>query len=83
MVRREEFKEVVADGGNLVRTKLYWPAPLIRTSGDHAGERCDFAVELQGVGHRQRIGVAGDGDDVFGTEDFGLFGNFAADFGER
>ncbi len=42
----------------------------------------DFAVEFEGVGHGEGVGVAGDGDDVLGAEDFGLLENFAADFGE-
>jgi hypothetical protein len=49
---------------------------------DEAGEWNGFAVELDGVGHGEGVGVTRDGDDIFGAKDVGLLENVAANFAE-
>ena len=48
------------------------PALMQHFGLDHAGERHDFAAELQRVAHGERIGMARHGDDVLRLEDVGL-----------
>src|SRR5215469_8293809 len=49
---------------------------------NHPGERYDSSIEFQSVGHAQRIGMAGDRDNVFCSKHLRLFKNFAAHFRE-
>src|SRR5260221_2270448 len=49
---------------------------------DEAGERQNVSVELQSIGHREGVRMAGYGDHVLGAKDGGLFEDFAANFGE-
>ena len=74
---------MVADGGFVLVDDGVAAAVDEHVGFDHAGERDDFAAELHGVGHGERVGVAGDGDEVCGLEDGGLLEDAAADFGER
>ena len=82
-LRRLGFCSMVgADGGVLLVDDGVAAAVDEDVGGDEAGEGDDFAGQLQGVGHGEGVGVAGDGDDVFGFEDGGLGEDAAADFGE-
>ena len=49
---------------------------------DETGERNDFAVEFESVGHGQRVRMARHGDHVFGAKDAGLLQDFATHLGK-
>ncbi len=68
MVRREELEDCIADVVVLLvhdRVAATFDQDL---RVDETGERDDGIAELQGVRHRQRVGVARHGDEVLGRE---------------
>jgi hypothetical protein len=78
----EKFEETIADAGLFLVDDGVAGGVDELIGLDKAGEWNCFAVEFEGVGHGERVGVAGDGDNVFGAKDVGLLENVAANFGE-
>jgi hypothetical protein len=92
VIRGEQLEDLVSEDGILLDVFANSGVLLVddgiaaavdeHVGRDHAGERDDFASQLHGIGHSERVGVAGDGDEVFGLEDSSLREDAAADFRE-
>ena len=69
MVRRKQLEHAVAHRLVLLVDDGVASALDEHLRVDQAGERHDAAVQLQRIGHRQRIGMAGHRQHVLGLED--------------
>src|SRR5947209_3815144 len=82
MVCSEKLEEVVANCWVLFVKNRVCGSVDEDIGRNHASQREDFASDRKGIAHSERVGMARYGDYVLGAEDFGLFENFAANFGE-
>ena len=83
MIGGKELEQILAHGFFLLIKNCIASGVDEHLGRNHAGQRRDLAIQLEGVGHSQRIRMAGDRNDVLGLEDSALLQDLAPHFGQR
>ena len=83
MIRCEELEEMVTQAGFLFVDDRIAGAIDQHLRRYHSCEWDDPGIEFERVGHRERIRVAWNRDEVFRAENAGLFKDAATNLSER
>ena len=78
MVGGEELEEVVADAGFLLVDDGVAARRRSGLGRHHASKGNSFRPELERIGHGQRVGMAGNRNQIFRAKDTGLFEDAAS-----